>query len=117
MRCPALLTPKNRLLFHFISYKLGRLALPWLFLVLLASSFFLPTPFAAVAVSAQAVFYLAALLDFWLPEGLSIKRITAPARTVVVMLAAAAAAVAVFFVPPHKLWKVTEARHRGRPAP
>jgi cellulose synthase/poly-beta-1,6-N-acetylglucosamine synthase-like glycosyltransferase len=116
MRCPALLTPKNRLLFHFVSYKLGRLALPWLFLVLLASSFWLPPPFAAVAVVAQAVFYLAALLDFWLPEGVSIKRITAPARIVVVMLAAAGAAVAVFFVPPHKLWKVTEARHRGRPA-
>ena len=117
MRRPALLTPKNRLLFHFISYKLGRLALPWLFLLVLASSFFLPPPFAAIAVGAQAFFYLAALSDFWLPEGLSIKRITAPARTVVVMLAAAAAAVAVFFVPPHKLWKVTEARHRGRPAP
>jgi poly-beta-1,6-N-acetyl-D-glucosamine synthase len=116
MRCPALLTPKNRLLFHFVSYKLGRLALPWLFLAVLASSFWLPRPYAAVALGAQAVFYLPALVDFWLPEGVSIKRVTTPARTVVVMLAAVAAAVAVFFVPPHKLWKVTQARHRGGPA-
>jgi cellulose synthase/poly-beta-1,6-N-acetylglucosamine synthase-like glycosyltransferase len=114
MRCPALLTPRNRLLFHFLSYKIGRLALPWLFLAAFAASFGIPAPLGALAIGTQAVFYLLALVDFWLPERNPIKRITAPARTVVVMLAAAALAVSVFFVPPHKLWIVTQARHRGQ---
>jgi hypothetical protein len=48
-----------------------------------------------------------------MPEENIVKKITAPARTVSVMLAAAALAVTVFFVPPHKLWTVTQARHRG----
>jgi len=110
---PALLSAKNPLLFHFISYKLGRLALPWLFLLLLAASFGLPMPWSVLAVMGQVAFYGFALLDLWMPEENIAKKITAPARTVTVMLAAAALAVTVFFVPPHRLWTVTQARHRG----
>lgn len=117
MRCPALLTFKNRLLFHFVSYKLGRLALPWLFLAAFTASFGLTWPYSVIATGAQAAFYLAALLDLFVTEESALKRITAPARTVVVMLAAAAAAVSVFFIPPHRLWIVTQARHRGEPSP
>jgi biofilm PGA synthesis N-glycosyltransferase PgaC len=110
---PALLSPKNPLLFHFISYKLGRLALPWLFLLLFAASFGLPMPWSVLAVMGQVAFYGFAILDLWMPEDNIVKKVTAPARTVTVMLAAAALAVTVFFVPPHKLWTVTQARHRG----
>jgi poly-beta-1,6-N-acetyl-D-glucosamine synthase len=110
---PALLSPKNPLLFHFISYKLGRLALPWFFVILFIASFGLPMPWSVLLVAAQVGFYGLALLDLWMPEDHIAKRVSAPARTVTVMLAAAALAVAVFFVPPHKLWTVTQARHRG----
>lgn len=111
---PELLSPKrNPLLFHFVSYKIGRLALPWLFLALFIVSFGLPSPFSWLLVGSQIGFYLMAAIDPRLPEGFVLKKFTAPARAVVVMLAAAAMAVRVFFVPPEKLWIVTQARHRG----
>ncbi len=112
---PELLSPKkNPLLFHFVSYKIGRLALPWLFLLLLIVSFGLPWPLWWLMVGAQIAFYLTAAMDTMLPEGFLLKKITAPARAVVVMLAAAAVAVRVFFVAPERLWVVTQARHRGK---
>lgn len=106
---PALLSRRNRMLFHFLSYKLGRLALPWLLLALFAVSFGLPRPWNAIAVSGQTLFYLMALADFWIPSRTPLKRISSPARAFVNLMAAAALAVSVFFVPPHKLWKPTEA--------
>jgi poly-beta-1,6-N-acetyl-D-glucosamine synthase len=110
---PALLSSKNPLVFHFVSYKLGRLALPWLFLLLFISSFGLPMPWSMLAVTAQVGFCGLALLDIWMPEKHPAKKLTSPARTVTVMLAAAALAVTVFFVEPQKLWIPSQARHRG----
>jgi hypothetical protein len=111
---PELLSAKkNPLLFHFVSYKIGRLALPWMFVLLFIVSFGLPEPFSWLMLAAQVAFYLAAAIDSKLPEGFVLKKITAPVRAVVVMLAAAAMAVRVFFVPPEKLWIVTQAQHRG----
>jgi len=111
VRYPALLTFRNRMLFHFVSYKIGRLLLPWLFLGLLISSFGLPRPWAEILICGQATFYgLAA--DLVLPANSPMKRLSTPARTVVTLLAAAALAVSVFFVPPHRLWIVTQARRR-----
>ncbi len=109
---PALLTRRNPMLFHFVSYKIGRLLLPWLFLGTLVSSFGLPHPWAVVLVSLQAIFYGLAVVDHFVPASSGIRRLSAPARTVVTMLAAAALAVSVFFVPPHRLWIVTQARRR-----
>ncbi len=110
---PALLSAKNPLVFHFVSYKLGRLALPWFFLLLLMASFGLPMPWSMLAVTAQAAFYGLALLDIWMREEHLAKKLTSPARTVTVMLAAAALAVTVFFVEPQKLWVPSQARRRG----
>jgi poly-beta-1,6-N-acetyl-D-glucosamine synthase len=110
---PALLSLNNPLLFHFISYKVGRLALPWLFLLFFLASFGLPMPWSMLAVISQLGFYGLALLDVWMPEEYAVKKITSPARTVTVMLAAAALGIKVFFVPPQTLWTVTQARHRG----
>ena len=109
---PALLTRRNPMLFHFMSYKIGRLLLPWLFLGLLVSSFGLQQPWARLLVSLQAIFYGLAVVDLVAPATSVIRRLSAPARTVVTLLAAAALAVSVFFVPPHRLWIVTQARRR-----
>jgi len=113
MQYPALLSRRNTMLFHFVSYKIGRLLLPWLFLGLLVSSFGLPHPWAAILIGAQVVFYGLAALDLLIPVNSPIKRLSTPARTVVTLLAAAALAVSVFFVPPHRLWIVTQARRRN----
>jgi cellulose synthase/poly-beta-1,6-N-acetylglucosamine synthase-like glycosyltransferase len=111
-RYPALLTWRNRMLFHFVSYKIGRLALPWLFVGLFASSFGLPRPWAAILVLLQVIFYGLAAVDLVLAPDSALKRLATPARTVVTLLAAAALAVSVFFVPPHRLWVVSQARRR-----
>jgi biofilm PGA synthesis N-glycosyltransferase PgaC len=113
MQYPALLSRRNPMLFHFVSYKIGRLLLPWLFLGLLVSSFGLPRPWAQVLIGVQVVFYGLAALDLLIPVNSSIKRLSTPARTVVTLLAAAALAVSVFFVAPHRLWIVTQARRRN----
>ena len=113
VRYPALLTFRNRMLFHFVSYKVGRLLLPWLFLGLFVSSFGLPQPWAQILVGGQALFYTLAAADLIIPEKSFLKRATTPARTVVTLLAATALAVSVFFIPPQRLWKVTQARQRA----
>jgi cellulose synthase/poly-beta-1,6-N-acetylglucosamine synthase-like glycosyltransferase len=107
---PALLSFRNRMLFHYISCKLARLMLPWMLLLLLIASCGLPWPWRPLALAAQGLFYLLAALDFATPPKLALKRLTSPARTVVSMLAAAACATAVFFVPPQQLWKPTRVR-------
>ncbi|HEU5022245.1 MAG TPA: glycosyltransferase family 2 protein [Bryobacteraceae bacterium] len=112
MKYPALLSWKNRMLFHFVSYKIGRLALPWLFVGLFITSFGLPQPWGTILVLLQGVLYGLAAIDLVLAPDSALKRLATPARTVVTMLAAAALAVSVFFVPPHRLWVVTQARRR-----
>ncbi|MCZ2078896.1 MAG: glycosyltransferase family 2 protein [Bryobacterales bacterium] len=107
---PALLGPSNRMWFHFISHKVGRLLLPFALLLLLASSFGLPPVWKWAALSAQAGFYLVALLNPLIPEGSPVKRITSPCWTFVVLIAAALCGISVLFVPSRKLWKQTEVR-------
>jgi hypothetical protein len=76
---------------------------------LFAVSFGLPRPWNALAAGAQTLVYLLALADIWIPSTMLLKRISSPARAFVNLMAAAALAVSVFFVPPHRLWKPTEA--------
>jgi cellulose synthase/poly-beta-1,6-N-acetylglucosamine synthase-like glycosyltransferase len=104
---PHLLGPRNRMCFHYLSYKVGRLLLPYALLILAVSSFFLPAPWAAVSVSAQGLFYLLAAADPLVPQRFVLKRLTSPVNTFVTMMIAAVRAVSVFFVPPRSLWKVT----------
>jgi biofilm PGA synthesis N-glycosyltransferase PgaC len=113
---PELLGPRNRLWFDFISYRMGRLLLPFLLLVLAASSFYLPWPWRAVMVAAQALGYLLALVDTLIPNWLPLKRLSSPARTFLVMMAAAVVALQVWFVPARRLWKVTQTPVKGPPA-
>ena len=71
----------------------------WLSLVLAAGGM------ARTAILGQAVFYTAAGVDLWIPEGMLVKKVTGPARAFVVLIAAAAGAVAIIAFPPERLWR------------
>jgi len=98
--------------FHFFSYKLGRLLLPYALLLTAVSSFGLPGAWAALMVSGQAFFYILAAIDPWIPAGLSLKRLSAACRTFVVQVAAAFRAGSILFVPADRLWKETRVKDR-----
>jgi cellulose synthase/poly-beta-1,6-N-acetylglucosamine synthase-like glycosyltransferase len=106
---PALLGPRNRMWLHFMSYKFGRLLLPWLLLILAAASFGLPAPWRALALTGQAAFYGLALADARIFRPRLLKRLSSSAHTFVVMMIATLGGLSVFFVPPRTLWKVTSA--------
>lgn len=106
---PALLGPQNRMWFHFLSYKFGRLLLPWLLLLTAVLSFGLAEPWRTPIIAAQACFYLVAALDPAIPARSLLKRVSSPARTFVVMMIAAVQGLSVFFVPARSLWEVTSA--------
>jgi hypothetical protein len=69
-----------------------------------------PGAWGTAAFAFQAVFYAVALLDYWIPTKVPIKRVTAPVRAFVVLMAAAVCAIGVFFLPTHTLWKPTRVR-------
>ena len=106
---PALLGPGNRMWVHFMSYKFGRLLLPWLLLIFAAASFGLPSPWRGVALAGQAVFYGLALADAWILKPRLLKKVSSSAHTFLVMMIATLGGLSVFFIPPRKLWKVTSA--------
>jgi hypothetical protein len=110
---PWLLTPRNRMLFHYLSYKFARLALPWVVILIAVDSFALPRPWNIAALLPQAAFYIAAGIDGWIPRGNPVKRVTSLARTVVSLLAASIWAMRIFFVPPRNLWKPTQIPFAG----
>jgi cellulose synthase/poly-beta-1,6-N-acetylglucosamine synthase-like glycosyltransferase len=105
---PWLLTLRNRMLFHFISYKLLRLLLPWVALAVLIASLGLPAPWRAITLGGQLGVYGLAALDGVSPERAPWRRITMPLRTIVSMLLATACAVSIFFIKPEKLWTPTQ---------
>jgi len=110
---PELLGPGNRMWFHYMSYKVGRLLLPFALIAVFISSFWLPTPFAVMSLVVQGCFYLLALADLAIPERALVKRISSPARTFVILMWAAVCALSIFFVPPRSLWKPTRTRAAG----
>jgi glycosyltransferase involved in cell wall biosynthesis len=108
MRMPRLLGPSNRLLWHFLSYKVGRLLLPWLVFTLFVSSVRLPLPWNVLLVGSQVTIGSLALCDPRIPQRSALKRISSPARTFLVLMAATVQGLKVLFVPPRSLWKVTD---------
>jgi len=106
---PALLGPGNRMWVHFVSYKFGRLLLPWLLLILAAASFGLPAPWREALLAGQAVFYGLALADVWIVKPRILKRVSSSAHTFLVMMIATLGGLSVLFIPPRTLWKVTSA--------
>jgi poly-beta-1,6-N-acetyl-D-glucosamine synthase len=107
---PFLLTPGNRRFIHFASHKFGRLLLPFALLAIALSSFWLPSPWRGLALIAQALFYLLALADTYIPEGNPVKRLSAVLRAFIVLVGAALCAVAIFVMPAQALWKETRVR-------
>jgi poly-beta-1,6-N-acetyl-D-glucosamine synthase len=114
---PQLLRKANRLRFDFLSHKFARLFLPHLMILIAVSSLGLPAPWSWIALSAQAVFYLMALLDRALPEGFPVKRLTSPIRAFVVLLAAAFCAQSYLLFGSRNLWKETQVRPSGWETP
>ena len=108
---PRLLNPvRNRLFSVFVNLKLGRLFLGHFMIAAAASSFWLPTPFATVAVAIQSIFYGLFALDAMLPKRAVIKKYTSPVAAVVTLVAAAFWAQTIFFRDSAALWKATGAR-------
>jgi cellulose synthase/poly-beta-1,6-N-acetylglucosamine synthase-like glycosyltransferase len=106
---PGLLGPSNRMWFHFVSHKLGRLLLPFALLAILAASFWLPPFWSLPAISLQAIFYALAAIDPWIADRWALKRLSSPARTFAVLMMAALASISFFFVPSSRFWKESKA--------
>lgn len=96
--------------FHFFSYKISRLLLPYAFVVVAISSLGLPEPLNYLAVALQAIFYGLAIADIWVPDKAAFKRLSSPARTFCMLMAASLWAVSVLFVPSSQMWKTTQVR-------
>jgi cellulose synthase/poly-beta-1,6-N-acetylglucosamine synthase-like glycosyltransferase len=107
---PRLLNVFSGVGFHFFSYKLGRLLLPYALLLTAVSGFWLPYPWAVAAIGGQVLFYGLAAVDHWVPRGFILKRLSAACCTFVVLIAAAFCAGAILFVPAGSLWKVTRVK-------
>jgi poly-beta-1,6-N-acetyl-D-glucosamine synthase len=105
---PRLLSWHNRLWFEFASHKLARLLLPYALLLAAATSFALPGHWRMGLLVAQTAFYGLALVDWWVPRGLPLKRITSPLRSFIVLLAAALYAARVLFPNAKNLWRETQ---------
>lgn len=102
---PHLFDPRYDIWLHFLSHKFMRLLLPYVFLTLAASSFWLPDPWRWAAIGGQAAFYGACLADTVLPRWFPLKRLTSLCRTFFVMVAASLMAARILFVPARTLWK------------
>lgn len=109
---PQLLSFHNRLLGHYLSYKLGRLFLPFALLLAVVSSLFLGKTVAVFSCLFQALSYALVLADPYLPAKSALKRISSPLRSFLVLMFATACAVSVWFVPPHRLWQPTKVSTR-----
>jgi len=105
-RFPALFTSANRMRFHFLSYKFGRLILPWAMLLVWAATLALPSgQFRDFLLVDELIFIAIALLDRFIPKRFPLKRISSPAKTFLSMNLAALISLAVFFLPAETLWK------------
>jgi cellulose synthase/poly-beta-1,6-N-acetylglucosamine synthase-like glycosyltransferase len=101
---PGLFSSRNRMRFHFLSLKIGRLLLPYLLLTVMLAAFALPAPWRWVAVLPQFVFWSLALVDPWFRHNSLIKKPASIARAFAVLVLSAVCALQVLFVPPRKLW-------------
>jgi len=106
---PGLLGSANRLWFHFVSYKFGRLLLPFALLIAAISSFGLPTPWRWIAVGMQFGACALALVDPYLPKGFVLKRLSSIVRTFLVLMIATVHSTGILFGrSPQNLWKQTD---------
>ncbi len=96
--------------FHFFSYKMTRLFLPHMLIIVAVTSFFLPQPYATLALGAQILFYGLAALEGVFSEGSFIKKISCTARTFCMLMGASLFAASVMFKPSANLWKPSQVK-------
>jgi len=104
---PRLLGPRNRLWLHYMSYKFGRLVLPYLMLAFIVACTLTSGWIPKACLGGVIALCLLAAIDRWIAQGSPLKRLSATAKTFVSLMAASALAVRVFFVDPRSLWVVT----------
>jgi poly-beta-1,6-N-acetyl-D-glucosamine synthase len=102
---PQLLGPANRMWFHFVSHKVARLLLPVAILVATVSSFALPGNWARTVVAGEALFYLLAICDPWLPR--SLRRLSSPVRMFVILMLATLCASSILILPASRFWSAS----------
>ncbi len=102
---PQLLQSKNRMRLHFLSHKMGRLALPFALLAAALSTPWLPGPWNVAAGAAQAGLYSLGAADLVITEGNPAKRLTSPIRTFLVLMVATFCAASILFRPRGNFWK------------
>jgi poly-beta-1,6-N-acetyl-D-glucosamine synthase len=111
---PQLLGPRNRMWFHFMSHKVARLMLPFAILLATITSFALPGNWARTVVAGEALFYLLALGDPWLPR--VVRRISSPIRTFVTLMLATLCASSILVVPASRFWSASTGGTTEHPA-
>jgi cellulose synthase/poly-beta-1,6-N-acetylglucosamine synthase-like glycosyltransferase len=112
---PQLLNPfGNRMWFHYVSYKLARMLMPWFLLGAAVGSYWLPEPWNWLVLAGFALAVVVAWADPGIPQGFPLKRLTSPLATFLTMMLAALMALRVFFVDPRSLWIVTSAKKDGK---
>ena len=114
VRLPQLFTSANRMRFHFVSHKFGRLVLPWAILLIFGATLALPaSSFRSSMAGGDLALIVLALADRFVPRRFPLKRLSSPARTFLAMNAASLAAPAVFFTPASRLWVPTRVKMTG----
>lgn len=101
---PGLFGSGNRMRFHFLSLKVGRLLLPYLLVAMLGAALALPLPWLWGAAAPQMAFWGLAVADPWVRPGSLAKKLTSVPRAFAVLVLSAAWALQILFVPPRKLW-------------
>ena len=104
---PGLFSRRNRMRFHFVSLKVGRLLLPYLLLALFLSAFSLPGLYRWWAVIPQLLFWGLALADPLIPGGSFVKKFSSVPRAFGVLAFSAVLGMKILFVPPRALWVET----------
>jgi poly-beta-1,6-N-acetyl-D-glucosamine synthase len=107
---PRLLNVFTPVGFHFFSYKLGRLLLPYALLLTAVGSFWLPHGWAEVFIGGQVLLYGLAAVDHWISTRSALKRLSSVCRTFVMLILAAFCAGSILFVPAGRLWKETRVK-------
>jgi cellulose synthase/poly-beta-1,6-N-acetylglucosamine synthase-like glycosyltransferase len=114
-RLPELFTGADRMRFDFLSHRFARLVLPWAILLVWAATLALPeSPFRRFLLIDELALVALAALDYLVPKGLFLKRVSSPARSFLAMNLASLFAIGVFVVPPATFWRPTRVRVRRR---
>jgi len=103
---PSLLWPgKNRMWFHFMSHKLGRMLLPWALILMGVASLGLPGRWRITTLVGWFVLGVLGWADQRLPERFPLRRLTSLARTFLALMLATACAASIAFLPAERFWQ------------